>query len=54
VHFLGSEAEARQFRMQLMKDLALKRKDIEVNLVEIPTTKIELIGWLNIQMGKPE
>ena len=49
VHFVGSEVEARQFRMELMKELALKHKDIEVELVEIPTTKTELIGWLNAQ-----
>lgn len=49
VHFVGSEVEARQFRMELMKELVLKRKEIEVELVEIPTTKAELLAWLNAQ-----
>lgn len=52
--FAGSEVEARQIRMAWMSGLDLKRKDIEVKLIDIPTTKVELIGWLNIQMGKAE
>ncbi len=49
--FVGSEAEARQFRMELMKSEGLKRKEIEVNLIEIPTTKPELLAWLNKNFG---
>jgi hypothetical protein len=52
--FAGSEVEARKIRMDWMSGLGLKRKDVEVKLIDIPTTKIELIGWLNLQMGKPE
>lgn len=52
VHFLGSEVEARQFRMELMKSEGLKRKEIDVKLVEIPTTKAELLNWLNSELKR--
>lgn len=52
--FAGSEAEARRIRTDWMERFDLKRKDIEVKQVDIPTTKVELLGWLNIQFGVPE
>jgi hypothetical protein len=52
VVFIGSDAEAKTFRGEVMKIYDLKRKDIEINLVEIPTTKPELIAWLNAELKK--
>jgi hypothetical protein len=45
--FAPSEAEARATRASLMETYGLKRKDILVEPVEIPTTKAELLRWLN-------
>lgn len=50
--FIGSEAEAKTFRVELMKVEGLKRKDVEISLVEIPTTKPELLAWLNAELKK--
>jgi hypothetical protein len=47
VYFVGSEVEARQFRMRLMEEHKLKRKEITIDLVEIPTGKAELLSWIN-------
>jgi len=47
VYFVGSEVEARQFRMRLMEENKLKRKEIPIDLVEIPTGKAELLSWIN-------
>ena len=49
--FAGFEAEARRIRTDWMERFDLKRKDIEVKQVDIPTTKSELIGWLNTNLG---
>lgn len=52
VHFVGSEAEARQFRMSLMKTEGLKRKEVEINMVEIPTGKADLLKWINAEFKR--
>lgn len=54
VAFTGSEVEARQMRANWMQVYDLPRKLIEVKLIDIPTTKVELLGWLNLQFTEPE
>jgi len=46
--WVGSQSDAASFRKELT-DLGAKRKDIETEEVDVPTTKAELIEWLNTQ-----
>lgn len=54
VAFAGSEAGSRQVRVNWMQVYGLPRRLIEVKLIDIPTTKVELLGWLNLQFTEPE
>jgi hypothetical protein len=50
--FVGSEVEARQARMAMMETQSVKRKDTDVQLLDIPTNKVDLLAWLNTQEVK--
>ena len=43
----GSQDEATKQRMTFMSEHGIKRKDIHIEPVDVPTTKAELIEWLN-------
>jgi hypothetical protein len=43
----GSEAEARKVRLEAMQTQNVKRADTDVEQIEVPTTKQELIKFLN-------
>lgn len=43
----GSEAQAKATRTRLMGELSMKRADFHIEAVDVPTTKVELIEWLN-------
>lgn len=45
--FVGSQAEASKLRKELVSDLGFKRADISTEEVDVPTSKKELIEWLN-------
>lgn len=51
--FVGSEAEARTVRGEMFENApkGVLKKEITIDMVEIPTTKSELIGWLNTNLG---
>lgn len=44
--WVGSQADAASFRKELT-DAGAKRADIETAEVDVPTTKAELLAWLN-------
>ena len=50
VRWVGSQADASSFRKELT-DTGAKRKDIETEEVDVPTTKAELLAWLNENVG---
>jgi hypothetical protein len=54
LQFVGSGAEGRQLRVQWMKEHSVQRKHIDVKLIDVPTSKVDLIGWLNIQFGRAD
>lgn len=43
----GSEAEARKVRLQFMQSQDVKRAHTDVELVEVPTNKTDLLKFLN-------
>ena len=43
----GSQDEATKQRMAFMSEHGVKRKDISVENIDVPTSKAELIEWLN-------
>lgn len=43
----GSQDEATKQRMAFMNAHGIKRKSISIESVDVPTTKAELIEWLN-------
>ena len=45
--FAASEAEARQTRQMLVDTYGHKKKSISIEPIEIPTTKTELLEFLN-------
>jgi hypothetical protein len=45
--FAGTQAEARQARETIVNDYGVKKSDVEIEEVEIPTAKSELLGYLN-------
>lgn len=51
--FVGSAEEARKVRQDMFEVAEPKvlRKEIIVEMVEIPTTKAELLDWLNKNFG---
>lgn len=45
--YRGSEKDARQLKAEWLLTQGLKRKDVSVEPVDIPTTKEDLLAWLN-------
>jgi hypothetical protein len=45
--WVGSQDEATKQRMALMDAFGLKRKDVHIGQIDVPTTKADLIEWLN-------
>lgn len=48
--YAGSQSEAAEIKRNLWdeyRDSALKRNDIEISEIEVPTDKKGLIAWLN-------
>ena len=45
--WVGSQDEATKQRMAFMSEHGVKRKDVSIENIEVPTTKAELIEWLN-------
>lgn len=45
--WVGSQDEAVKQRMAFMDVHGVKRKSISIEQVDVPTTKAELIEWLN-------
>lgn len=43
----GTQADAARVRMDVMATQGLKRKEIHIEDVDVPTKKEELIEWLN-------
>lgn len=43
----GTQADAARVRMDVMTTEGLKRKDIHIEDVDVPTKKEELLEWLN-------
>ena len=51
--YAGSEAEARKVRMDLMTEFSMKRSAIEIAPVDIPTSKGDLLVFLNDRKSRP-
>lgn len=49
--YAGSEAEARKIRADLTEAHGLVRKNTEIEMIEIPTSKADLLHFLNKLMG---
>lgn len=51
--FASSEAEARSTRVAMFENApkGVLKKEITIDMVEIPTTKSELLAWLNQNFG---
>lgn len=47
VRWAGTQADATHTRMDVMAQDGLKRKEIGIEDIEIPTKKEELLAWLN-------
>jgi len=47
VRYAGSEVDARTLRLLAMKEENVKRTSTDVELIEVPTTKAELLDFLN-------
>ena len=45
--FAGSQSEAAQFKKDIQEAHDLKRTQVGVESIEIPTAKSELIPWIN-------
>ena len=45
--FAGSEAEARQLRMAMVEKTGIKKSQITIEGIEIPTNKPDLLAFLN-------
>ena len=45
--YAASHTEAVQIRLALMKELDLLRNAIDISPVEIPSSKPDLLAWLN-------
>lgn len=45
--WVGSQDEATKQRMAFMDEHSIKRKDVHIEQVNVPTAKTELIEWLN-------
>ena len=45
--WVGSQDEATKQRMAFMEAHGLKRKEIHIEQIDVPTSKTELIEWLN-------
>ena len=46
--YAASHNEAVKIRLALMEELGLKRSAIDVSPVEIPSSKPDLLAWLNV------
>ena len=45
--FAGTQADARQTRDAIVNDTGLKKGEVDIEEVEIPTAKAELIEFIN-------
>lgn len=45
--FAGSQTDAKTHRDAIMEGLDVKKKDVTIEEIEIPTGKTELLGFLN-------
>jgi hypothetical protein len=53
--FAGSMAEVRTIRDTFVEELGVKKKDVDVEEVDIPTSKTELLPFLNnLMKGEQE
>ena len=53
VGFAGSMADARQLRMQVAEKRGLEKSQIEIEESEIPTSKPELLAFVNNLLTPP-
>jgi hypothetical protein len=51
--YTGSEAEARQVRVGIMRDYGMKRKEVDITALDIPTSKGDLLVFLNDRKSRP-
>lgn len=47
VRWAGTQTDATHIRMEVMAQDGLKRKEIGIEDIEVPTKKEELLAWLN-------
>ena len=47
VQYAGTNAEARQARETMVNDYNVRKKDVIIEEVDIPTAKSELLGFIN-------
>lgn len=45
--WVGTQSDASKARTDFMEKYGLKRKEIHIEDVEVPTKKEELLAWLN-------
>jgi hypothetical protein len=51
VRYTANEADAREFRNAIMEEYQAPKKSISIDPAEVPTTKAELIDYLNVLAG---
>lgn len=47
IRFGGSQTEAKQKRDEIIETLGVKKKEVSIEEIEIPTSKTELLEFLN-------
>jgi hypothetical protein len=53
IRYASSTTHARELRTELMESLGCNKKDISIDEeVDIPTSKTDLIPWLNDQLAE--
>lgn len=45
--YAATNADARSTRDELVEQLGCKKKDVEIEQVDVPTAKAELLGFIN-------
>lgn len=53
VRFAGSMGAAREVRQTIVNDYGVKKRDLEINEVDVPTNKDGLLRFLNTMTSKP-
>lgn len=45
--FAGTAADSKEVRDTIVEETGLKKKDVEIEQVEVPTSKTELLEFIN-------